>query len=92
MDAGDDRVAVHHLVEDRVEHGLGPSTQDVRLPLQSVAHRPELRRLAVPNGHDEARTDEHVDLAEFDLLDIVQVAGGPSTTNRVSSWRSSFGR
>jgi len=78
MDTGDDRVvAIDDLVEDRVEHSFGPATQDVRLPLQSVAHRTELRRFAVTNGQDEARTDEHVDLAELDLLDVVHVAGGP---------------
>ena len=30
-----------------------------------------------PHGEDETRTHEHVDLAELDLLDVVEVAGGP---------------
>jgi hypothetical protein len=30
----------------------------------------------VPHSDDEVRADEHVQLAELDLLDLVEVAGG----------------
>ena len=63
-------VAVDHLVEDGVEDRLGPASQKLRLALEASADRAELGRLAVADGQHERGTDEHVDLAELDLLRV----------------------
>ena len=74
-DAGDDGVvAVDHPVEDGVEDRLGPAAQQVGLALQAAPHGGEVGGLAVADGDHEVGTDEHVDLAELDLLGLVEVA------------------
>ncbi len=69
-------VPVHHAVQDRVQHRLGAQAQQLGVVLHAAAHRGQVGRLAVPDGQHEVRADEHVDLAELDLLDVVEVAGG----------------
>jgi hypothetical protein len=41
-----------------------------------VAHRGQVGGRAVPDGEHEVRAGEQVDLAEVDLFDLIQVAGG----------------
>ena len=77
LQAGDHRrVAVDDAVEDRVEHRLGPA------PSSSGSSSIRLRTAARSGAWlcrtvmHEVRADEDVDLAELDLLDVVEVAGG----------------
>jgi hypothetical protein len=78
LQAGDHRaVPVHDLVEDRVEHRLRTADQDLRAGLHPPPDRGQVRRLAVPDGDDEVRAGEDVQLAERDLLRRVDVAGRP---------------
>ncbi len=44
--------------------------------LHAPAHAAQARRLGVPDGDDEVRPDEYVQLAELHLLRGVEVAGG----------------
>ena len=77
LQAGDHGgVAVDDRVQDRVQHRLGPEAQQVGVALHAAADRGQVGGLAVADGEHEVRADEHVDLAELDLLDLVQVAGG----------------
>ena len=72
---GHDRgVAVDDAVEDGVQHRLGAAAEQVRVALHAAAHGGEVGRLAVADGDDEVGADEDVDLAELDLLDVVEVA------------------
>ena len=41
-----------------------------------MADRAQVGRPAVADGEHEVRADEDVDLAELDLLDVVEVGGG----------------
>ena len=69
LQAGDHGcVAVHDRVQDRVQHRLRAAAQQIRIVFCSAAYRGEIRRLAVPDGEDEVVADEHVQLAEVDLL------------------------
>ena len=78
LQAGHDRgVAVDDAVEDRVQDRLGTAAQQLGVVLHAVAHGGQVAGLAVSDGEHEVAADEQVDLAELDLLDVVEVAGGP---------------
>ena len=76
LDAGHHgQVPVDHGVEDRVQHGLGAVREEFRILLQPVPYDGEVRRLGVPDRDDEVLAEEHVQLAELDLLEFVHVPG-----------------
>ncbi len=85
-------VAVDHRVENRVEHGLGTEREQLGIVFEPLSDHGEIRRLGVPDGDDEVLADEHVQLAELDLLDVVEVAGGAQHDEQRRPYRSSFGR
>ncbi len=77
LQPGDDRgVAVDDAVEDRVQHGLWAKAQELGVVLHPASHDGQVRSLAVPDGQHEVRADEDVDLAELDLLDVIEVTRG----------------
>src|SRR3954453_17712546 len=69
-------VVVDDAVDDRVEHRAGPAAQEVGPPLDRLADRVQIARVAVANGDDERRVDEEHDLAAADHLLAVDVAHG----------------
>ena len=72
----DRRVLVDDLIQDRVEHRLRPEARAAPGSAPAGARTAaQVGRLGVPDGDDEVRADEHVQLAELDLLHIVEVAG-----------------
>src|SRR4029450_10658092 len=77
LQAGDYRcVTLDHRIQDRVKDGLGAAAQELGVSLHTTPYYRQVRRLAVPDGEDEVRAGEDVQLAEVDFLDIVEVAGG----------------
>ena len=77
LEPGDDRrVAVDDAVEDGVQDRLGAEAQQLGVALHAAADGGQVGGLAVADGEHEVRADEDVDLAELDLLDLVEVAGG----------------
>lgn len=76
LEARDDRqVAVDDPVQDRVEDRLGPEPEQVRVALETAPDGGDVGRLRVPERDDEVPAHEEVDLAELDLLDVVEIAG-----------------
>ena len=76
LQAGDHRlVRVDDVVGDGVQHGARPAPQQFGVVLGVLAHQTQRRRLAVTDVDEEAVADEHLDLAELDLLHVVEVAG-----------------
>lgn len=74
----DDRlVAIHHLVDDGMQHGAGAERQAVGLALQTGSHVDQFRGRLVPHVENGTRSDEHLDLAEVDVLLAVEVLGRP---------------
>ena len=69
----DRRVVVQHPVHDRVQNRHGPPPQQIGPRLERAAYRCDVGRLPVADGHDEMRTREDVDLAEFNRLGLVDV-------------------
>ena len=70
------RVAVDDAVEDRVQDGLRPTREQLRVVLHAVSDEAEVGRPAMADRQHEAGADEDVDLAELHLLDVVQVRRG----------------
>ena len=52
------------------------TAEQLGMILGVLAHRTQRRRIAVADVDEEAVADEHLDLAELDLLYRVEVAGG----------------
>ena len=78
LQAGDHRrVPVDDPSRIAYSTASGPRRSRSGSLLQPAAHRGQVGRLAVPDGDDEVGPDEDVELAELDLLDVVEVAGGP---------------
>ena len=61
------------MIDDRVEHRAGSTPQELRFPLQRLAHSSEVRRRVVTDVENGVWCHEHLDLAELDLLGVVQV-------------------
>ena len=70
------RVVVDDLVEDRPEHRVGTGSQEILVLLEAQAGRVELAGHSLPHRDHEARAEEDGDLAELDLLALVDVVRG----------------
>ena len=77
LQAGDNRcIAVNDAVEDGVEDRLRTLREQLGILFHAMAHGAQVGRAAVANGDDEVLADEYVDLAELDLLFLVEVSRG----------------
>lgn len=75
LDAADHgSVFVDNLVEHGVHDGERAKRQQLRIGLEAFANATEVGGFCVPDGDREVGSDEHVHLAEFDLLRGVEIA------------------
>jgi hypothetical protein len=69
-------VAVDDGVEDGIEHGLWAPGQQVGVSLHAAAYGAQVAGLAMADGEYEVAAHEHMDLAEINLFDGVEVTRG----------------
>ena len=78
----DRRVVVDDLVEDRPQHRGRALLEQLRAGLQPQPRAVQVAGDALAHGDDEAGADEDRDLAELDLLALVDVARGAQHDER----------
>jgi hypothetical protein len=67
-------VAINYFIEDGLQDSFRAQLQQLRLGFQSVTNAGKVRSLRMSDRDHEVWAGEHMELAELDLLDVVEVA------------------